>query len=142
MECVESAWKMRWKCPERAWEVPWDGVGSAPEVFLEAKFEALSGQNKHRKPWLKDAQRGRATPRGVEPLRAAPNGFLVHHLNYSVTVFMPYRCLIFRFPPRFGLTRAGDFACVCPGLLAFAGIRWCSPFGSCSDTHQPSAARS
>ena len=28
----------------------------------------------------------RATPRGFEPLRAEPNGFLVHHLNHSVTV--------------------------------------------------------
>ena len=28
----------------------------------------------------------RSTPRGFEPLRAEPNGFLVHHLNHSVTV--------------------------------------------------------
>ena len=27
-----------------------------------------------------------ATPMGFEPLRAEPNGFLVHHLNHSVTV--------------------------------------------------------
>ena len=27
-----------------------------------------------------------STPRGFEPLRAEPNGFLVHHLNHSVTV--------------------------------------------------------
>ena len=30
----------------------------------------------------------KATPRGFEPLRAEPNGFLVHHLNHSVTVSM------------------------------------------------------
>ena len=29
---------------------------------------------------------GKATPRGFEPLRAEPNGFLVHHLSHSVTV--------------------------------------------------------
>ena len=29
------------------------------------------------------------TPRGLEPLRAEPNGFLVRHLNHSVTVSMP-----------------------------------------------------
>ena len=28
------------------------------------------------------------TPRGFEPLRAEPNGFLVHHLSHSVTVSM------------------------------------------------------
>ena len=28
----------------------------------------------------------KTTPRGFEPLRAEPNGFLVHHLNHSVTV--------------------------------------------------------
>ena len=27
-----------------------------------------------------------ATARGFEPLRAEPNGFLVHHLNHSVTL--------------------------------------------------------
>ena len=28
----------------------------------------------------------KATARGFEPLRAEPNGFLVHHLNHSVTL--------------------------------------------------------
>ena len=28
----------------------------------------------------------KTTPRGFEPLWAEPNGFLVHHLNHSVTV--------------------------------------------------------
>ena len=28
------------------------------------------------------------TARGFEPLRAEPNGFLVHHLNHSVTLSM------------------------------------------------------
>ena len=27
-----------------------------------------------------------STARGFEPLRAEPNGFLVHHLNHSVTL--------------------------------------------------------
>jgi hypothetical protein len=27
-----------------------------------------------------------STTRGFEPLRAEPNGFLVHHLNHSVTL--------------------------------------------------------
>ena len=32
------------------------------------------------------AERQRATARGFEPLRAEPNGFLVHHLSHSVTL--------------------------------------------------------
>ena len=28
----------------------------------------------------------KSTARGFEPLRAEPNGFLVHHLNHSVTL--------------------------------------------------------
>ena len=31
-----------------------------------------------------------ATARGFEPLRAEPNGFLVHHLNHSVTLSMSF----------------------------------------------------
>ena len=34
-----------------------------------------------------------STPRGFEPLRAEPNGFLVHHLSHSVTVSLNYICL-------------------------------------------------
>jgi hypothetical protein len=47
--------------------------------------------------WLRNAKRReptqsclqeivQATARGFEPLRAEPNGFLVHHLNHSVTL--------------------------------------------------------
>ena len=32
----------------------------------------------------------KTTPKGFEPLRAEPNGFLVHHLNHSVTVSLLY----------------------------------------------------
>ena len=32
------------------------------------------------------SQKMRPTARGFEPLRAEPNGFLVHHLNHSVTL--------------------------------------------------------
>ena len=34
--------------------------------------------------------RKEATARGFEPLRAEPNGFLVHHLNHSVTLSMSF----------------------------------------------------
>ena len=34
----------------------------------------------------------KATARGFEPLRAEPNGFLVHHLNHSVTLSTPRMC--------------------------------------------------
>ena len=34
---------------------------------------------------------GKTTPKGFEPLRAEPNGFLVHHLNHSVTVSLMHR---------------------------------------------------
>ena len=35
---------------------------------------------------VRSALRGKATPRGFEPLRAEPNGFRVHLLNRSDTV--------------------------------------------------------
>ena len=34
---------------------------------------------------------GKTTPKGFEPLRAEPNGFLVHHLNHSVTVSLAFK---------------------------------------------------
>ena len=34
----------------------------------------------------------KSTARGFEPLRAEPNGFLVHHLNHSVTLSTPRMC--------------------------------------------------
>ena len=36
--------------------------------------------------WIQLSQQ--TTPKGFEPLRAEPNGFLVHHLSHSVTVSM------------------------------------------------------
>ena len=40
----------------------------------------------------------KTTARGFEPLRAEPNGFLVHHLNHSVTLSLAswYGLLLFR----------------------------------------------
>jgi hypothetical protein len=35
----------------------------------------------------------KATARGFEPLRAEPNGFLVHHLNHSVTLSVATLCI-------------------------------------------------
>ena len=46
-----------------------------------------------------------STPRGFEPLRAEPNGFLVHHLSHSVTVSLqllimdPSKCGLAPGPP-------------------------------------------
>ena len=39
------------------------------------------------------AIRNEATARGFEPLRAEPNGFLVHHFNHSVTLSMSFLML-------------------------------------------------
>ena len=36
----------------------------------------------------KPGLQSQSTPKGFEPLRAEPNGFLVHHLSHSVTVSM------------------------------------------------------
>ena len=37
--------------------------------------------------WAPEVKTGHdPTARGFEPLRAEPNGFLVHHLNHSVTL--------------------------------------------------------
>ena len=35
---------------------------------------------------IQNCKQFKTTPRGFKPLRAEPNGFLVHHLNHSVTV--------------------------------------------------------
>ena len=51
-------------------------------------------QRKEKKAWRarartmkkKPFEGTKATARGFEPLRAEPNGFLVHHLNHSVTL--------------------------------------------------------
>ena len=53
-----------------------------------------TGARKHAKP----------TARGFEPLRAEPNGFLVHHLNHSVTL----SCLASHAP-----THVGGFLTFC-----------------------------
>ena len=36
--------------------------------------------------YIKTTHGGESTARGFEPLRAEPNGFLVHHLSHSVTL--------------------------------------------------------
>ena len=49
--------------------------------------------------WRTTRSSGRAAPntnptaRGFEPLRAEPNGFLVHHLNHLVTLSLPAQLL-------------------------------------------------
>jgi hypothetical protein len=55
-------------------------VGSNPTAVSCGLGKALAGALRG---WC--SQR-KTTPRGFEPLRAEPNGFLVHHLNHSVTV--------------------------------------------------------
>ena len=42
-------------------------------------FPKSTAMHPHMCTWI-------ATARGFEPLRAEPNGFLVHHLNHSVTL--------------------------------------------------------
>ena len=50
----------------------------------------------------------KATPRGFEPLQAEPNGFLVHHLNHSVTLSME------------------DVEQVCQDAFSMLGVRSCA----------------
>ena len=48
-----------------------------------------------RSPWQRQQpthMQTKTTARGFEPLRAEPNGFLVHHLNHSVTLSTPWMC--------------------------------------------------
>ena len=47
-KCVRSAMEVSGKCVGSVLEVCGKCVGSAPEVLVEAKLEAISGQNKHR----------------------------------------------------------------------------------------------
>ena len=51
------------------------GISAIPLLTVEVKHRAE----------ISDGP-GKATPRGFEPLRAEPNGFLVHLLNHSDTV--------------------------------------------------------
>ena len=54
----------------------WTSEGQSVEPDLQAM--AVAGAS--------EMVDGKATARGFEPLRAEPNGFLVHHLNHSVTL--------------------------------------------------------
>ena len=57
-----------------------------------AKMNAIAADTRsvkllsHARPAPFLASESKATPRGFEPLRAEPNGFLVHRLNHSATV--------------------------------------------------------
>ena len=61
------------------YKLTWLALGedpAAPSRKVE-QFTALIGDNG-----------SASTARGFEPLRAEPNGFLVHHLSHSVTLSM------------------------------------------------------
>jgi hypothetical protein len=77
-------------------------VGSKPTsvIFAQLKFRSFLacgaraskyacngiGQITIERACTRDAQNHKTTARGFEPLLAEPNGFLVHHLNHSVTL--------------------------------------------------------
>ena len=65
----------------------------------------------------------KTTPKGFEPLRAEPNGFLVHHLNHSVTVSLSSKeeGIIMS---RFSFASAG-------GLLEYMSAMGFEPMRSC-----------
>ena len=66
--------------PTRAWREPlWSTHPGMAHPTLAQKFPQ---QQVH----IKRARMRKTTARGFEPLRAEPNGFLVHHLNHSVTL--------------------------------------------------------
>ena len=75
------------------------GVGSNPTAVT---FPV--GDISAKKMW----EEKEATARGFEPLRAAPNGFLVHHLNHSVTLSME------------------DVEQVCQDAFSMLGVRSCA----------------
>ena len=54
------------------------GVGSNPTAVTFAETVLVGTMNDEKM----------TTARGFEPLRAEPNGFLVHHLNHLVTLSM------------------------------------------------------
>ena len=121
-KCTGSVHGRCWKCLGSMWEVPGKCLGSAGEDVLEVVLSAESSANAC-KTSRKDVLRGqkrKATPRGFEPLRAEPNGFLVHHLNHSVTVSMPFIACHFSCGTPFWSSRAQP---CWPGLLACAGVR-------------------
>ena len=63
---------------------------SACLAWLEKQLATLQGhlQQFHSDFIGKPVLQSQSTPKGCEPLRAKPNGFLVHHRSHSVTVSM------------------------------------------------------
>ena len=121
-KCTGSVHGRCWKCLGSMWEVPGKCLVSAGEDVLEVVLSAESIANAC-KTSRKDVLRGqkrKATPRGFEPLRAEPNGFLVHHLNHSVTVSMPSIACHFCRGTSFWSSRASHVGRVCWHVLALA----------------------
>ena len=64
---------------------PFNFVPSMPSPWNKISFSTQCGVLLGVMARL-DGPLAKATARGFEPLRAEPNGFLVHHLNHSVTL--------------------------------------------------------
>jgi hypothetical protein len=73
---------------ERASRTHATGGGGAPPHRPWVRASVVTAADRRSPgPWFKSRLcQGKSTPRGFEPLRAEPNGFLVHHRNHSVTV--------------------------------------------------------
>jgi hypothetical protein len=89
---------------------------------------ALRAQSYARQTGFFHGVPGESTTRGFEPLRAEPNGFLVHHLSHSVTL----SCLVAA-PPTSRQTPRSGHRIKLPGHLRR---------GRCADSHQELAGTS
>ena len=75
------------------------GDGAKPQQAEEAQRNVCPApalaKGEHESPLqtLNACSEPQTTARGFEPLRAEPNGFLVHHLNHSVTLSMSFLML-------------------------------------------------
>ena len=63
-----------------------EGGGRQQSLDCMVEERASGSKAEVQLAWPSSIQTLKATARGFEPLRAEPNGFLVHHLNHSVTL--------------------------------------------------------
>ena len=107
-----------------------------PNLVFEAFGQSTSGLQSRALSRLGQA---RSTARGFEPLRAEPNGFLVHHLSHSVTLSccraqpeLSYLCYQVTLPSSPHLLAVG-LSAACRGSWPCSFVEWaggCGPLAA------------
>ena len=129
-------WRVLCRAVPPIWRL---GVFSADMVLAKTAKDAVHAPRSSRKGNMRKwttRVRTATTARGFEPLRAEPNGFLVHHLSHSVTLSRPLLtqhvtegCTTPTATTTCGRVRDVNFSC---GRFTHGGVRLI-PYG----THVP-----